>query len=90
MKNLKYFGLGEGDMSGKEYTAITLDTSIFDGNGLKLEQGVLGKMRQFKTIPICFVLTDVTVSELTRHLEEKMKASKFSLEKALEDSKTIF
>ncbi|EAM9072409.1 hypothetical protein AU658_001012 [Salmonella enterica subsp. enterica] len=87
MKNLKYFGLGEGAMSGKEYTAITLDTSIFDGNGLKLEQGVLGKMRQFKTIPICFVLTDVTVSELTRHLEEKMKASKFSLEKALEDSK---
>lgn len=87
MKNLKHFGLGEGDMSGKEYTAITLDTSIFDGNGLKLEQGVLGKMRQFKTIPISFVLTDVTVSELTRHLEEKMKASKFSLEKALEDSK---
>lgn len=74
-------------MSEKEYTAITLDTSIFDGNGLRLEQGLLGKMRQFRTIPISFVLTDVTVNELTRHIEEKMKASKFSLEKALEDSK---
>lgn len=74
-------------MPEQEYTAITLDTSIFDGNGLKLEQGLLGKMRQFKTIPISFVLTDVTINELTRHLEEKMKASKFSLEKALEDSK---
>ncbi|KHT42619.1 DUF4935 domain-containing protein [Pectobacterium brasiliense] len=74
-------------MSEQEYTAITLDTSIFDGNGLRLEQGLLGKMRQFKTIPIIFVLTDVTVSELTHHLEEKMKASKFLLEKALEDSK---
>lgn len=74
-------------MSKQEYTAITLDTSIFVGNGLKLEQGLLGKMRQFKTIPISFVLTDVTVNELTRHIEEKMKSSKFSLEKALEDSK---
>lgn len=74
-------------MSVQEYTAITLDTSIFDANSLLLEQGVLGKMRQFKTIPISFVLTDVTVSELTRHLEEKIKASKFSLEKALEHFK---
>lgn len=28
-----------------EYDALLVDTSIFDGNGLRLEKGLLGKLR---------------------------------------------
>jgi hypothetical protein len=32
-------------MSLHNYNAILIDTSIFDGNGLRLETGLLGKLR---------------------------------------------
>ncbi|HGK4310552.1 PIN domain-containing protein [Raoultella planticola] len=73
-------------MSGKSYTAITLDTSIFDGNALKLEKGLLGKLKQFNGSPTKFVLTDIVVNELTKHLHDKIITSRASLQKALEEA----
>lgn len=74
-------------MINKPYTAITLDTSIFDGNRLLLEKGLLGKLSQFKNSKVKFVLTDIVVHELKKHLNEKIKASKNSLEKSIEDAR---
>ncbi|MBW9352876.1 DUF4935 domain-containing protein [Citrobacter sp. EC_71] len=73
-------------MNEKNYTAITLDTSIFDGNALKLEKGLLGKLKQFNGSPTKFVLTDIVVNELTKHLSEKIISSKTLLQKALEEA----
>ncbi|EPH2970365.1 TPA: DUF4935 domain-containing protein [Klebsiella pneumoniae] len=71
-------------MTVKKYTAITLDTTVFDGNGLRLDKGLLASMVQFKTAPTTFVLTDVVVNEITSHIEERIKKSKLSLERSLD------
>lgn len=71
---------------GKEYGAILVDTSIFDGHALKLEKGLLGKLAQFKNSPIEFLLPDVIKNEVKSHLESKIKISRAALEKALNEA----
>ena len=70
----------------KEYGAILVDTSIFDAHGLKLEKGLLGKLNQFKDSDIDYLLPDVIKGEVQSHLEKKVKSSRASLEKALNDA----
>jgi len=73
-------------MNGKDYTAITLDTSIFDGNGLRLEKGLLARLKQFNGSPTKFVLTDIVVNEIKKHLHDKIINSRAALQKALEEA----
>lgn len=73
-------------MNGKDYTAITLDTSIFDGNGLRLEKGLLGRLKQFNGSPTKFVLTDIVVNEIKKHLHDRIINSRAALQKSLEDA----
>ena len=70
----------------KEYGAILVDTSIFEARGLKLEKGLLGKLNQFKDSEIDYLLPDVIKDEVQSHLEKKVKSSRASLEKALNDA----
>lgn len=70
----------------KEYEAILVDTSIFDANGLKLEKGLLGRLKQFKDSNIDYILPDVIKGEVRSHLEKKVKTSRASLEKAINDA----
>jgi PIN domain-containing protein len=70
----------------KEYGAILVDTSIFDAYGLKLEKGLLSKLSQFKNSDIDYLLPDVIKGEVQNHLEKKVKSSRASLEKALNDA----
>ncbi|HJS15408.1 MAG TPA: PIN domain-containing protein [Rheinheimera sp.] len=74
------------DEEEKEYGAILIDTSIFDGNGLRLEKGLLGKLSQFKQSPIVYIFPDVIKNEVLSHLESKIKVSRAALEKALNDA----
>lgn len=74
------------DEKEKEYGAILIDTSIFDGNGLRLEKGLLGKLSQFKQSPIVYLFPDVIKNEIKSHLESKIKISRAALEKALNDA----
>ncbi|WP_421227826.1 PIN domain-containing protein [Aeromonas enteropelogenes] len=69
-----------------KYGAILVDTSIFDGNGLKLEKGLLGKLSQFKKSPIEYIFPDVVKNEVQRHLESKISTSRAALEKALNEA----
>lgn len=69
-----------------EYEALLIDTSIFDGNGLRLEKGLLGKLNQFKRSPVIFLMPDVICGEVKAHLEHKIKASRSSLEKSINDA----
>lgn len=70
----------------KEYNAILVDTSIFDRYGLKLEKGLIGKLKQFKDSDIDYLLPDVIKGEIESHLKKKVKSSRASLEKALNDA----
>lgn len=73
-------------MPGKYYDAILVDTSIFDGNALRLESGLLGKLKQFSESPIEFVMPDVIQNEIQSHLDKKIKVSRHALEKAINDA----
>lgn len=74
-------------MSTKDdYDALLIDTSIFDANGLRLEKGLLGKLHQFKKSPVDFLMPDVIIGEVKTHLEQKIRASKSSLEKAINEA----
>lgn len=70
----------------EEYGAILVDTSIFDAYGLKLEKGLLGKLRQFKDSDIDYLFPDVIKGEVKSHLGNKVKSARASLEKALNDA----
>lgn len=62
-----------------EYDAITLDTNVFDRNGLRLESGLLAQMMQFKDGSAQFVLSEIVVREVHRHLVEKAKNTRDDL-----------
>lgn len=70
----------------EKYTAILIDTSVYEQYGLRMEKGLLGTLSQFSRAEIKFILPDVIYSEVRKHLENKIKASRASLEKALEEA----
>jgi hypothetical protein len=47
---------------------ITLDTTAFDGNGNRFERGLLAKLNQFNDTEVDFVLSDVVLGEVRRHV----------------------
>lgn len=65
-----------------QYDAITLDTSIFESNGLHLEKGLLEQLSQFKTGSADFVLSEIIIRELRKHLVVKAKEARDILETA--------
>ncbi|MDR6297047.1 PIN domain-containing protein [Pantoea dispersa] len=70
-----------------EYSAITLDTSIFDRNALKLESGLLGKMSQFSDSDIDFIISDIVEGELLNHLRVKIEKSINDLKSSINEAK---
>lgn len=73
-------------MADLEYDAILVDTSIFDGNGLRLESGLLGKLKQFANSPVELLMPDVIRSEIQSHLDKKIKVARNALEKSINDA----
>jgi len=73
-------------MANSNYNAILVDTSIFDTNGLKLESGLLGKLRQFAKSNVEFLLPDVIKNEIHTHLDKKINVARSSLEKSINDA----
>jgi hypothetical protein len=41
-------------IANNKISAITLDTSVFDGNGNRFEHGLLPRLAQFKTTDVAF------------------------------------
>lgn len=65
---------------------LLLDTSIFDAHGLKLESGLLGRLKQFKGKPTYIIIPDVIKNEVLQHLKHKILGTKRNLEKAIRDA----
>lgn len=74
------------DETNKHYSALTIDTSIFEKNGLKLNKGLLAQLHQFKDNPINLILSDIVYRELKSHLDRKEKETKSKIESALNDA----
>ncbi|MCY4420288.1 MAG: PIN domain-containing protein [Gammaproteobacteria bacterium] len=68
-----------------EYDSITIDTNVFDRNGLNLEGGMLGQLSQFRDGPTRFVLSEIVVREVRKHLVDKAKEATNSLAGAIKD-----
>ena len=68
-------------------TTITVDTSIFDQKGLRLNSGALQALSSLKDRPFDFVLSDTVAKEVLAHLqkaaEEALRASKRAIGQAL-------
>ncbi len=69
-----------------EYDAITIDSNIFDANGLNLESGLLHQLTQFKEGSAEFILSEIVVREVHRHLAEQARKVKEALGSAIKRS----
>jgi len=71
-----------------QYDVITIDTQVIFKTGFKLESGLLAQLRQFRTGPTRFVLSNVVRREIVKNLttktEEANQTLQSSLSKALE------
>ena len=74
------------DEDSSKYDALLIDTSIFERLGLRLEQGLLGSLTQFKDSKYIYILPDVIKSEISSHLERHIKTARLSLEKSLREA----
>jgi len=70
-----------------QFGAITLDTSIFDAQSLKLESGLLKRLEQFRYGSTKLILSEVVKEEILAHLKEKMKEAQKNIEKSLKQAK---
>lgn len=70
-----------------EFGAISLDTSIFEAQGLKLESGLLKQLDQFLDSSTKLILSEVVKEEVLSHLTKKTKEAQKEIDKSLKDTK---
>ncbi len=70
-----------------QFGAITLDTSIFEAQGLKLESGLLKQLEQFRYSSTKLVISEIVKEEILSHLTEKTKDAKGAIEKSLKQAR---
>ncbi|MET0009059.1 MAG: PIN domain-containing protein [Candidatus Thiodiazotropha sp. 6PLUC9] len=66
-----------------DYGAITIDTSVFDNNGIALEKGLLKQLDQFKSSPVKVIISEIVDNEVLIHLTEKVKDARAKIKQAL-------
>ena len=66
-----------------DYGAITIDTSIFDNNGIALERGLLNQLDQFNGGPVKVLISEIVDGEVAAHLSEKIKEARAKIDQAL-------
>jgi hypothetical protein len=69
------------------FGAITLDTSIFDAHGLKLESGLLKQLEQFRDSSTQLIISEVVKEEVLSHLNKKAKEVKKNVDSSLKQAK---
>ena len=67
-----------------KYDAITIDTSIFDRNHLNLKSGMLKQLHQFKEGLAQFVLSEIVVREVHKHMIVRAERGKEALKNAIQ------
>ena len=70
-----------------EFGAITLDTSVFKAQGLRLESGLLKQLEQFQYSSTRLILSEVVKKETLSHLMEKVQDAQKAIETSLKQAK---
>lgn len=70
-----------------DYDAITIDTCIFDSNGITLERGLLKQLDQFRESPVQILISEVIDNEILLHLTDKIKDARAKINQALRAAK---
>lgn len=70
-----------------EFGAITLDTSIFEAQGLRLEAGLLKQLEQFQDSSTRLILSEIVKEETLSHLMEKARDAQKEIEKSLKKAR---
>ena len=70
-----------------EFKAITLDTSIFDAQRLRLESGLLKQLEQFQDDSTRLILSEVVKEETLSHLIEKAREAQKGIERSLKQAR---
>ncbi|MBE9208298.1 DUF4935 domain-containing protein [Nostoc sp. LEGE 06077] len=70
-----------------KFGAITIDTSVFDAQGLRLESGLLKQLEQFRDSSTKVIISEIVKEEVLSHLTEKTKNAQRELEKYLKQAK---
>lgn len=69
-----------------KYDAVTLDTNIFVQKRLNLERGMLAQFKQFAEGSVKFILSEIILKEMFRHLKSDADDAKHALEAAIRHS----
>lgn len=72
------------------YAAITVDTSTCIAAGLSFEHGLLKQLEQFRTGSVKFVVSEIVVREIKKHLLERVAESRTKLIGAMKSTKSHF
>jgi hypothetical protein len=72
-------------IANNKISAITLDSSVFDGNGNRFEHGLLPRLAQFKTTDVLFALSDVVAGEVCRHVTQEAAEARSKVMSALKE-----
>lgn len=67
-------------IENKKISAITIDTTVFDDSGMRLDKGVFSQLKQFHRHPSSLVISEVVVNEIRKHLLKSIstKRDRFS------------
>lgn len=68
------------------YQALSIDTSIFESHGLRLESGLLKRLEQFKDGELPLLMSEVVLTELLIHMERKVRETRVGISKALRNA----
>ncbi|HCC8047978.1 TPA: DUF4935 domain-containing protein [Enterobacter kobei] len=66
-----------------DYGAITIDNSIFKGEGYNFNEGILAQMEQFKGSPVKVIQTDIVHNEAVKHIAHEISKARSTITQAL-------
>ncbi|MEO5934837.1 MAG: PIN domain-containing protein [Duganella sp.] len=70
----------------KAISAITVDTTVFDDNGMRLDRGLFSQLLQFGRHPANLIISEVVLREITRHLTNSINTKKERLGRDMSDA----
>lgn len=68
------------------YSAVTIDTNVVSINGYNLEGGLLARLYQFNGGTASFILSEIVVREINRHLIDQAKETRAKLDQVVAKS----
>jgi DNA-directed RNA polymerase delta subunit len=63
-------------LKNKTISAITIDTTVFDDNGMRFDKGLFSQLKQFNRHPANFIISEVVLKEIRRHFTKSVNSKK--------------